>query len=344
MATPPLPPTPLESSEPGATRPVPNLEFKAAVLLLFTLLLVAGSVLYLLHARGLFEPTQSLVLVTDDAEGVVVGMEMTFAGFPIGRVRRVELAPTGDVHILVDVPRRDAHWLRTSSVFTLVRGLVGGTTIRAFSGVLTDPPLADGAQRPALRGDATADLPRVLASAREALTANSEAMKKVVGELTSAGIDPKDIQTSAFRVEPRYTRPAEGQAPKIDGYSVTNEVQVLVRDLEKVGDILDRLVTAGANQSSGLSFEVSKAETALDEARKQAVANARRRAELYAAAAGAEVGEVLTITEGDAAAPPQPVFARAMKAATAEAQRAAGATRDAASTCGDAAEGRTFQR
>lgn len=152
------------------------------------------------------------------------------------------------------------------------------------------------------------------ASAREALTANTAAMQKVIGELKSAGIDPKDIQTSSFRVEPRYTRPAEGQAPTINGYTVTNEVEVLVRDIEKVGDILDRLVTAGANQSSGLSFEVSTAETALDEARKQAVANARRRAELYAAAAGAAVGEVLTITEGDGAQPPRPVFARAMKA------------------------------
>jgi hypothetical protein len=151
-------------------------------------------------------------------------------------------------------------------------------------------------------------------TAREALTANSAAMQKVVSELKSAGIDPKDIQTSSFHVDPRYTRPAEGEAPKIDGYTVTNEVQVLVRDIEKVGDILDRLVTAGANQSSGLSFEVSKAETALDDARKQAVENARRRAELYAAAAGAEVGEVLTITEGDGAQPPRPVFARAMKA------------------------------
>lgn len=151
-------------------------------------------------------------------------------------------------------------------------------------------------------------------TAREALTANSAAMQKVIAELKSAGIDPKDIQTSSFRVEPRYTHPVEGQAPKIDGYTVTNEVQVLVRDLEKVGDILDRLVTAGANQSSGLSFEVSTAETALDEARKQAVANARRRAELYATAAGAEVGEVLQIVEGDAAQPPRPVFARAMKA------------------------------
>jgi uncharacterized protein len=151
-------------------------------------------------------------------------------------------------------------------------------------------------------------------TAREALTANTAAMGKVIGELKSAGIDAKDIQTSSFRVEPKYTRPAEGQAPTIDGYSVTNDVQVLVRDLDKLGEILDRLVTAGANQSSGLSFEVSKAETALDEARKQAVANARRRAELYATAAGASVGEVLTITEGEAFAPPRPVFARAMKA------------------------------
>lgn len=169
MAAPPVPPTPLESSEPGAARPVRYLELKAALLLVFTALLVAGSVLYLLHARGFFEPTQSLVLVTDDAEGVVVGMDMTFSGFPIGRVRRVELAPTGNVHILIDVPRRDAHWLRTSSVFTLVRGLVGGTAIRAFSGVLSDPPLPDGAERPVLRGDATAELPRVLAAAREVL-------------------------------------------------------------------------------------------------------------------------------------------------------------------------------
>lgn len=154
------------------------------------------------------------------------------------------------------------------------------------------------------------------ASAREALTANSAAMQKVIGELKSSGVDAKDIQTSSFRVEPRYTRPPEGKAPTIDGYTVTNEVQVLVRDLDKVGDILDRLVSAGANQSSGLNFEVSKAEMALDDARKQAVANARRRAELYAAAAGAEVGEVLTITEGEAASP-RPVFARAMKAAAA---------------------------
>lgn len=163
------PPDPLQQSEPGAARPVRYLELKAALLLVFTALLVAGSVAYLLYARGFFEPTQRLVLMTDDAEGVVVGMDMTFSGFPIGRVRRVELAQDGNVRILIDVAQKDAHWLRTSSVFTLVRGLVGGTAIRAFSGILSDPALPDGAVRPVLRGDATAELPRVLESARQVL-------------------------------------------------------------------------------------------------------------------------------------------------------------------------------
>jgi len=157
------------NSEPAAARPVRNLEFKAALLLIFTALLIAGSVVYLLYARGVFQATQTLVLLTDDAEGVVVGMDMSFSGFPIGRVRRVELAENGEVRIVIDVAKKDAHWLRTTSVFTLVRGLVGGTAIRAFSGILTDPPLPDGAARPVLRGDATAELPRVLSSARELL-------------------------------------------------------------------------------------------------------------------------------------------------------------------------------
>ena len=168
MQQPPDDDTPLQDAEP-ASRPVRHLELKARLLLIFTTLLVVGSAFYLLHARGVFEPTQRLVLTTDDSEGVVVGMDMTFSGFPIGRVRRVELGQEGNVRILIDVAQKDAHWLRTSSVFTLVRGIVGGTAIRAFTGVLTDPLLPDGAERPVLRGDATAEIPRVIASAREVL-------------------------------------------------------------------------------------------------------------------------------------------------------------------------------
>ena len=163
------PDTPVQNSEPAAARPVAHLEVKARLLLIFTVLLIAGAALYLLYARGVFEATQTLVLTADDSEGVVVGMDMTFSGFPIGRVRRVELAQTGNVRIVIDVARVDAHWLRTTSVFTLVRSVVGGTNIRAFSGVLTDPPLPDEAVRPVLRGDATAEIPRVISAAKEVL-------------------------------------------------------------------------------------------------------------------------------------------------------------------------------
>ncbi|MDZ7927337.1 MAG: hypothetical protein U5L46_09725 [Agrobacterium sp.] len=140
-----------------------NLEFKAALLLVVMVLLVVGSAAYVMFARGVFEPTQRLVLISDDSEGVVVGMDMTFAGFAIGRVARIELADDGNARILVDVPEKDARWLRTSSIFTMERGLVGGTRLRAYSGVLDDPPLPDGAERKVLRGDTAAEIPKLVA-------------------------------------------------------------------------------------------------------------------------------------------------------------------------------------
>lgn len=153
------------------------------------------------------------------------------------------------------------------------------------------------------------------ATAREALTRNSEAMRKLIEGLKANGIEAKDIQTSGLRIDPRYTNPREGEAPVISGYQVSNEVMVTARDLDKLGDVLDALVTLGANQMNGLSFEVSKAETLKDEARKEAIANALRRAKLYAAAAGAEVGEVVSISEDTVVDGPRPIpMARAMKA------------------------------
>lgn len=149
--------------------PVRGLAFKAALLMALTLLLVVGSVLYVMFARGVFEPTQRVVLIADDAEGVTVGMDMTFAGFAIGRVARVELGADGNARILVDVAEKDAKWLRSSSIFTMERSLVGGTRIRAFSGVLDDPPLPDGAERTVLRGDAAAEIPQITAAVRELL-------------------------------------------------------------------------------------------------------------------------------------------------------------------------------
>ncbi|MBC7443946.1 MAG: MCE family protein [Polaromonas sp.] len=159
-----LPATPGAGTAPENTA---SLEFKARLLMLFMLLLVCGSAVYVLYARGAFESTQRLVLMAEDSEGVVVGMDMTFAGFPIGRVRRIELAEDGKVRILVDVASKDARWLRTSSVFTLVRGIVGGPSIRAYTGLLNDPPLPEGAVRSVLQGDASAEIARVVSAARE---------------------------------------------------------------------------------------------------------------------------------------------------------------------------------
>lgn len=162
VPNPPPPPLP-------DTTPVRNAEFKAAVLLVVMVLLVAGAAIYLMYARGAFESTQRLVLEADDSDGVVVGMDVTFAGFPIGRVRNIELSKEGKARVLVDVPEDDAHWLRTSSIFTLEKGLVGGAKLRAFSGIPTDPPLPDGATRMLLVGDAASEIPRLLASARDLL-------------------------------------------------------------------------------------------------------------------------------------------------------------------------------
>jgi uncharacterized protein YggE len=170
--------------------------------------------------------------------------------------------------------------------------------------------------------DATPDMARVQTgviteaeTAAQALSGNSQAMTRLIGGLKENAIEAKDIQTAAFRVEPRYTNPRDGQAPEINGYRVVNEVHVVVRDVSKLGGILDALVKLGANQMNGLSFEVSKADTLKDEARKQAVANALRRAKLLAAAAGAEVGDVISISEDVVHGGPRPyAMARAAKA------------------------------
>lgn len=149
--------------------PLRHAELKAALLLALLVMLIAGSALYLMYARGVFERTQQLVLMADDSEGVVVGMDVTFSGFPIGRVGRIELSADGKARVIVDLARSDAHWLRTSSVFTLERALLGGAKLRAFSGIPTDPPLPDGAARTLLVGDAGAEIPGLLAAAKDVL-------------------------------------------------------------------------------------------------------------------------------------------------------------------------------
>lgn len=177
-----------------------HVETKALILLLLIGALIAAFFLYVMYARGVFEKTQQLTLVAEDSEGVIPGMDMTFAGFPIGRVRQVELGKDGKVDIIVDIPKDDAKWLRTTSVFTLERSVVGETRMRAYSGILTDPPLPDKAQRPVLRGDATAEIPRLLSTAHTLLE-NLEAMTRADSHI---GNTLANVDTLTGRLNGRY--------------------------------------------------------------------------------------------------------------------------------------------
>ena len=167
---PPQPETPVQKSEPTAKHvPVRNLELKAVLLLAFTVALVVASGLFVMRARGYFDPKQHLVLLADNAEGVVAGMDLTFSGFPIGTVKKVSLGEKGNVRIDIDVIEKDAKWLRTSSVFTLIKPIFGPAQLRAYTGVLTDPALEDGAERPVLRGDFNEEVGRVIGATKDVL-------------------------------------------------------------------------------------------------------------------------------------------------------------------------------
>jgi phospholipid/cholesterol/gamma-HCH transport system substrate-binding protein len=177
-----------------------HVETKALILLVLIGALIVAFFLYVMYARGVFQETQTLTLVADDSEGVIPGMDMTFAGFPIGRVRQVDLGRDGKVNIQVDIARDDAKWLRTTSVFTLERSVVGETRLRAYSGILTDPPLPDKSQRPVLRGDATAEIPRLLATARTLLE-NLEALTRADSAI---GNTLNNVETLSGRLNGRY--------------------------------------------------------------------------------------------------------------------------------------------
>ncbi|HEU0158616.1 MAG TPA: SIMPL domain-containing protein [Hyphomicrobiaceae bacterium] len=143
-------------------------------------------------------------------------------------------------------------------------------------------------------------------TAREALSRNTATMAKVIDGLKALGISAQDIRTTSLNVEPRY-RSAKDQAPSIVGYQVVNQVRITARELKRLGEVLDQIVGLGVNQIGGIAFEVSKAEELRDEARKMAMANALRRARLYAASAGADVGAVLMISEDAPAPAPRPM-------------------------------------
>ena len=150
---------------------------------------------------------------------------------------------------------------------------------------------------------------------KEGVDANSKVMAAILAALKNAGIEEKDIQTARFSIQPVYApQGVSGAEPKLSGYSVSNQVNVTIREIGKVGDVIDRVVAAGATDAGNVSFLVSDASKALDQAREAAIADARRKAEVYAKASDARLGGVEWITEDTSSGSPVPLMARAQAA------------------------------
>lgn len=179
--------------------------------------------------------------------------------------------------------------------------------------VMSLPAMADEPQTPTISvtGNGTANVAPDMAiismgvtkeaeTAREALNANTEAMKKVLEEMQSAGIEARDLQTSDFSIQPQYVYPNNSndeQKPRITGYVVRNSLSVRVRDLEKVGDVLDASVSLGVNDGGNLVFTNDNPDEVINQARSNAVKDAIAKAKTLAEAAGVELGAIKTISE-----------------------------------------------
>ncbi|MBV7255975.1 SIMPL domain-containing protein [Pacificimonas sp. WHA3] len=148
-------------------------------------------------------------------------------------------------------------------------------------------------------------------TADDAMRQNRERMERVVSALRSAGIKREDIQTSNLNLSPQY-RYGENQPPRLTGYQVQNMVSVTLRDIGDAGSVLDALVSQGANQINGPSFSIEDSEGAMNDARRDAMAKARERADIYAGAAGMSVARIVSISEGGHHSPPPMPMMRAM--------------------------------
>ena len=154
-------------------------------------------------------------------------------------------------------------------------------------------------------------------TAAAAIAQNAARMERVLAALKAAGIAERDVQTSSINLNPDY-RYENNQPPRLTGYQASNQVSIRFRDIGNSGKILDALVAEGANQINGPTLTMDKPEAAMDEARVNALANGRARADLYARALGKRVIRLVAVSEtGGYSPPPMPMLERGMAVAQA---------------------------
>ena len=152
-------------------------------------------------------------------------------------------------------------------------------------------------------------------TARAASDANAREMTVVLAAIKESGVADRDIQTTSLSLQPQYD-PSKTGAARLVGFQANNQVNVKIRDVGRLPAVLDRAIAGGANEMSGIEFVVSEQGKLLDKARIEAIADARRKAELYATAAGMKVGRVMAISEEGSAPPPRAFQALRAGAAT----------------------------
>jgi len=157
-------------------------------------------------------------------------------------------------------------------------------------------------------------------TAKAALDENSAAMSDVLTAMRALGIDKIDLQTSSFSVQPKYYYPAQGssgnrEAPKEVAYIVRNSLNVRVRNIDRVGDILDKSITLGVNEGGNISFSDNDPSSALSQARTLAVQDAISKAKTLARAAGVKLGNILKISERTVSQRPVPMSRATMSMA-----------------------------
>ena len=166
---------------------------------------------------------------------------------------------------------------------------------------------------------------------KAAMQANAEQMEKLIKAIKKAGIDDKDVQTSGISLSPRYTiRPnTAGNGAdnrQITGYVARNTVSIDVRKIDELGEVLDKLAEAGANNIYGPSFSIGEPEPLLAKARAQALEQARARAESYAESLDMKVARIVSISEGSHGGAPRPMMRAEMASADAKTPVAPGET------------------
>ena len=214
---------------------------------------------------------------------------------------------------------------KLAPTLTLMSALLCALPFQGRSQDITQLALVQTSPIITVTGTATVSVPPDMATIRmglrntagtaaAALTRNSQDMTALLQSLAAMGIAPRDIQTQGLSLNPDIKYDSTGRKPpQIEGYTAENGVELRVRDLNQLGNILDQVVQNGATTLNGLSFGLIDPAPKRDEARRSAVADAQHRATLYAAAAGVQLGGVRKISDIESGQNPRPMMAmRAM--------------------------------